>query len=129
MNGEECISELAQEISEVMGAWPWEWECPWVNDGSTDGTIRVLAQITQESQNHRFIDLDGHLAQSVVLVAGFVRARDEFIATLEGDGQNDPHDLPRLTRFLLDGNVDIINGVRTKRQDNLVCRISSRVVG
>ena len=127
MNEEECVCEVAQEINEVMDAWPWIWECLWVNDGSTDGTLQVLKQITQESRNHRFIDLNGHFGQSAALVAGFVCARGKLIATLDGDGQNDPHDLPSLIERLLDGSVDMVNGVRTKRQDNLVRRISSHI--
>lgn len=127
MNEEECVFELAQEISEVTRAWPWKWECLWVNDGSTDGTLRVLEQITQESRNHRFIDLNGHFGQSAALAAGFVCARGEVIATLDGDGQNDPHDLPLLIGRLLGGSADMVNGVRTRRHDNLVRRISSRI--
>ena len=88
---------------------------------------RVFEQIISESPKHGFIDLDGHFGQWAALAAGFFSSKGEIIATLDGDGQNDPNDLPRLIGFLLGGNTDMVNGIRTKRQDNLTRMVPWRI--
>jgi dolichol-phosphate mannosyltransferase len=68
--------------------------------------------------------------QSAALMTGFRAARGEWIATLDGDGQNDPADLPRLIAAregTAGANVQLIAGYRKKRQDNWLKRVSSRI--
>ncbi len=60
-------------------------------------------------------------------MAGFHAARGEWVGTLDGDGQNDPADLPRLLQHAIDGDADMVNGVRARRRDGFVRRLSSRI--
>jgi glycosyltransferase involved in cell wall biosynthesis len=123
----ECVADLADEVTRAMAATNWPWECLWINDGSRDGTADALRAVLRRCPNHRLVDLDGNFGQSAALAAGFAHAKGNVLATLDGDGQNDPADLPLLVRQLLDGGVDMVNGVRAKRRDSWVRRASSRV--
>jgi len=123
----ESVADLADEVTRVMAATDWSWECIWVNDGSRDGTAEVLRAVLRRCPNHRLVDLDGNFGQSAALAAGFAQARGSILATLDGDGQNDPADLPSLFRGLDDGGVDMVNGIRAKRRDSWVRRVSSRL--
>lgn len=126
-NEEECVPELAAEIRQSMEKSPWSWECIWINDGSTDATAGILAELSRNDARHRRIELDRNYGQSAALAAGFSEARGEVLVTLDGDGQNDPADMPMLIRELQDRRVDMVNGVRAKRRDNWVRRVSSRL--
>lgn len=126
-NEEESVHTLAAEITAALVATPHAWECVWVNDGSTDGTLAVLRQLRAVDPRHRWISLDRNYGQSGALAAGFAHAKGEFFAMLDGDGQNDPADIPRLFELLQRDGVDFVIGVRAKRRDSWVRRLSSRV--
>lgn len=126
-NEAECVADLAREISEVMRATPYTWECIWVNDGSTDATLDVLLQLQAREPHFRVLDLERNYGQSGALVMGLRAARGAILATLDGDGQNDPHDFPKLLARLARGDVDMVNGVRVTRRDTWVRRLSSRI--
>lgn len=126
MNEEESVPELAAEITAACERVGERWECIWVNDGSTDGTLDVLSGICTGSP-HRFIDLDGNFGQSAALAVGISHARGEVVGTLDGDGQNDPADFPALLERLGKGDVDIVNGVRANRHDSKVRKLSSKI--
>ncbi|MCX7847354.1 MAG: glycosyltransferase family 2 protein [bacterium] len=121
----ESVADLAREIREVMNTLPYTWECVWVNDGSTDGTLAVLLELQREEGRFRVVDLARNYGQSGALMTGLRRARGAILATLDGDGQNDPHDFPALLARLAEGDVAMVNGVRVRRQDSWVRRVSS----
>jgi len=129
MNEEEAAPDLAEEISQALDEAGLNWECLWVNDGSTDNTREALMQraVRRWPGRHFIVDLDRNYGQSAALAAGFRHARAEIIATLDGDGQNDPHDIPRLLERLRKGDVDMVNGVRSRRQDSWVRKVASRI--
>ena len=124
---EASVAELAREIAEVMDGCGRSWECLWVNDGSQDGTLAVLQALHDRDPRQRWLDLERNYGQSAALAAGFGKARGEVIGTLDGDGQNDPRDLPGLLERLGQGDVDMVNGIREQRHDSAVRRFSSRV--
>ena len=127
-NEEETIPGLAAEVSQAMQRLvDADWECIWVNDGSTDRTAEVLAKVVQDDPHHRWLRLERSFGQSAGLVAGFSQARGAYLATLDGGAQNDPADLPDMFAQLRRDNVDMVNGVRAKRQDSLVRKLSSKV--
>jgi glycosyltransferase involved in cell wall biosynthesis len=102
-----------------------------VDDGSTDGSPRVLAELAARDRRLRVLRLPRNRGQSAALAIGFRHARGRLTATLDGDLQNDPADLPRLLAELETGAageaVDVVCGVRAKRRDTWVRRVSSRV--
>ena len=126
MNEEESVGTLAEEVDAVAAQVDGVWECLWVNDGSTDGTREILAGLDGKSICHRVVDLKVNRGQSYALLAGFLHARGGVLATLDGDGQNDPRDLLRMLNHLKGAGVDMVNGIRAKRNDSAIRRFSSR---
>lgn len=127
MNEAENIPGLAMEIAAALSSETWTWECVWVDDGSNDGTLDVLRQIHRDDVRQRFISFVLNAGQSAALWAGFKTAKGRVLATIDGDGQNDPADLPVLIGMVLSGQADLVNGYRRKRQDNLLRKLSSGV--
>jgi dolichol-phosphate mannosyltransferase len=126
-NEAENIAPLAREIRAAMESGPWSWECVWVDDGSTDGTAQALMHSLQSDPGHRYIGFAANAGQSAALLAGFREAAGAWLATLDGDGQNDPADIPRLLDSMSRQGVDMVNGYRASRRDSLVRRASSRI--
>jgi len=124
---EKNIAGLAKEVGMVMDAAPWSWECLWLDDGSTDNTLSELQQINAEDPHHQFIALSYNYGQSAALYTGFGCARGEILVTLDGDGQNDPSDIPALIKRLLEDDADMVNGFRQKRRDTFIRKVSSRI--
>jgi dolichol-phosphate mannosyltransferase len=125
MNEAPNILPLADEIRNVMEAERRNWECIWVDDGSTDNTLATLRELARTASRHRFVSFQRNTGQSAALWAGFDESRAPIIATIDGDGQNDPADLPALFRTVLSGAADMANGYRANRQDDLKRKISS----
>jgi len=122
-----CITDLSSEVTAVMKKEAYEWEVLWVDDGSKDGSLEVLKKITAESRHHGYISFAENAGQSAALWAGFHESKGDIIATLDGDGQNDPADIPKLVKYILEDRADMVNGRRKKREDNIVRKISSRI--
>ncbi len=123
----ENILDLARELSETMDAHAWAWECIWVNDGSSDDSQSILDGLVQQDSRHRYVAFESNAGQSAALWAGFKEARGAILATIDGDGQNDPRDIPRLVHMITSGQVDMANGYRIRRQDSLTRKVSSWV--
>ena len=106
---------------------PWELIC--VDDGSRDGTAARLRDAAAGYGSHvRVIRLGRNFGQTAAMQAGFDAARGDLIASLDGDLQNDPADIPRLVDELLARDLDLLQGWRKDRQDALVLRkIPSRI--
>jgi dolichol-phosphate mannosyltransferase len=126
-NEEESIAALAKELDAAMNPNSWSWECVWVDDGSTDESLSVIETMAARDPHHRFISFERNAGQSAAFCAGFREARGRVLATIDGDGQNDPADIPTLVEMVLSGRADMANGYRQKRHDNLVRKVSSRI--
>lgn len=123
----ENILALASEIALVMEKQTLAWECVWVDDGSTDGSLSLLRDLARADRRHRYVSFEGNRGQSAALLAGFEEAAGRLIATIDGDGQNDPADIPPLARIVESGAADMANGYRARRRDNLARRLSSAI--
>jgi len=123
-NEEETVLALAAEIDQVLGSCTQRCEVLWVDDGSTDKTVARLATL---GPAHRIVSLDRNYGQSAALFAGFLHARGTWVGTLDGDGQNDPADLLRQLAHIHANNLDMCNGIRAKRQDSWLRKVSSRI--
>lgn len=121
------IEPLAAEIANALCKAGFRWECIWVDDGSRDNTLFVLKALHGKDPRHRYIFLNRNYGQSAALTAGLRHASGFIIATLDGDGQNDPADLQAMLATIETGEADMVTGVRIRRMDSLVRRLSSRV--
>jgi glycosyltransferase involved in cell wall biosynthesis len=111
-------------MEQVLDGAGIAWECVWVNDGSTDATPLVIDRL---GGRHRHLDHVRSFGQSAALATGFRAASSAVLATLDGDGQNDPADLPRMFRRLQQENLDKVTRWRQNRHDDWVRRLSSRL--
>lgn len=121
------IEPLAEELTAALNQQSWPWECIWVDDGSTDQTLDALEALAQRNSNHRYISFEKNAGQSAALFAGFQDSRSPILATLDGDGQNDPSDIPQLVTMIQSGKFHMVNGYRQKRQDTLVRKLEGRI--
>jgi dolichol-phosphate mannosyltransferase len=129
-NEEENILPLAREIHVALNG-RYAFETLFVDDGSTDGTARAaLAAREQGMPEVRLIKHAVRSGQSAAVATGVRYARAPIIATLDGDGQNDPADIPKLLDTLRApdrGELRLVMGNRTTRRDTWLRRLSSRV--
>lgn len=121
-----CIETLAAEIEQHLDVLP-AWECLWVDDASTDGSQDLLRRLAARGPRHRVLFLPEHRGQSAALLSGWNAARHAFVGALDADGQNDPADLPRLLRVAVEQQLDMVNGVRARRRDDVVRRMAGRI--
>ena len=122
---QECITDCVREARDVLKRTGRLFEIIVVDDGSTDGTYRVLRRLKPSVPELRPLRLTYHCGQTAALDAGFKAARGDVIVTMDGDLQNDPADIPSLLQLI--GDWDVVCGYRKKRQDSLVRRASSRI--
>jgi glycosyltransferase involved in cell wall biosynthesis len=118
------LEPLVAEIGAAFAGL--DYELLVVDDGSGDGTAATLARLVAAEPRLRSLRHDRNYGQSAALATGFAAARGELLVTLDGDLQNDPADAPRLLAELERG-FDVVSGVRRKRQDSWVRRVSSRI--
>lgn len=97
------------------------WELVFVDDGSTDGTFAALEAVAASDARVKVVRLRRNFGQSAATQAGLDAATGDVVATLDGDLQNDPADIPRMVAKLDEG-YDAVLGLREKRQDTLLLR-------
>ena len=120
------VGPLAREIAAALAGEP-ESEIIFIDDGSADGTAEALAALKSGLPSLRVIRHAANLGQSRAIRTGVREARAEIIVTLDGDGQNDPADIPKLLAELRkDDRIGMVSGVRARRQDKLSRKLASR---
>jgi glycosyltransferase involved in cell wall biosynthesis len=131
----ENVTPMISRIHTALAAIRCPWELILVDDGSRDGTGRRLEQAAAHWGGHvRVIRFRRNFGQTAAMQAGFDAARGTLVATLDGDLQNDPADIPRMVDELLARDLDLLQGWRRDRQDALLLRkvpsrIANRLIG
>lgn len=125
-NEEGNIRPVMEEALAVLRTMDGDFEALLVDDGSTDLSAAELRKVASSEPRCRVISFPANRGQAAALEAGLCCARGEIVLTMDGDGQNDPADFPRLAR-LVDQGADFACGIRTSRRDSLVRRAMSSV--
>jgi dolichol-phosphate mannosyltransferase len=124
-NEEENIAPLLEELFPVLRGTGKTFEVLCVDDASTDSSLSVLKEQQKKYAELRIVRHNINSGESAAGASGFANAEGGVIVTIDGDQQNDPADIPALLRTL--EGADAVCGVRRKREDDWVKRISSRV--
>src|SRR5258706_2935686 len=125
-NESESLPELHRELVAALGALHMSWELLYVDDGSRDGTDRVIERLCAEDERVRGILLLRNFGKSAALSTGFKAVRGEFVCTLDADLQDDPSELPKLFAALEQG-YDVGSGWKVKRRDPITKRWPSKL--
>jgi len=115
------LEDLHRELAATLDAWGRPYEVIVVDDGSTDESFEILARLQAIDSHVRVIRLRRNFGQTAAFAAGFEYARGRYIATLDGDLQNDPGDLPAMVEALERG-ADVVCGWRKDRKDPFLSR-------
>lgn len=124
-NEEGAAGPLLDEVATQLSALGRSFELVAVDDGSIDGTFEVLCAAQRRWPTCRVLRHRRNAGQGAALMTGFGAARGAIFATLDGDGQNDPADLPAMFERL--DRADLVVGIRAHRQDSQLRRTMSRV--
>ncbi len=134
-NEQESVVPLIDRVMEAMLGYASPWELILVDDGSTDATIANAREyVGRAGLNLKIVALQRNFGQTAAMQAGIDAARGRLIATLDGDLQNDPKDIPMLVSELERRELDLLVGWRKNRQDGLFLRkvpswIANRLIG
>ena len=120
-NEESIAEKLCQRIMRVMRRIGEPYELVVVNDGSRDGTARVLEKLAVEHEQVVFVDLRRNFGQATALQAGFDQAVGEILIAMDGDLQHDPYEIPLFIKKIDEG-WDIASGWRVRRGDGFLMR-------
>ncbi len=120
-NEHEALVPLFEKVHTAMTAYGRPWEIIFVNDGSHDGSEEVLDKLATSHPEVKVVHFRRNFGQTAAMMAGFDFAEGDVVIPLDGDGQNDPMDIPRMLDKLDEG-YDVCSGWRKDRQDNALQR-------
>lgn len=120
-NEAENLEPLIRETHSVLDSLGADYEIIIVDDGSSDGSYPLLSRLSQTGPRLKILCLKRNFGQTAAIAAGFAHARGEVIVAMDGDGQNDPGDIPMLLRKLDEG-YDLVSGWRFPRADPFLSR-------
>ena len=118
MNEQENIQPLLEHIRTSLEGW--DYEVILVDDGSSDETVERIKKFADE--NTKAVIFNKNYGQTTAMAGGIDNATGDYIITLDGDLQNDPADIPEMIRMLEEEEVDVVAGIRAKRQDGMFLR-------
>lgn len=124
-NEVECIERTQAEISAALSGIPYE--VIYIDDGSTDGTARVLEAIVAANPAAQLVRFRRNFGKSAALAAGFARVRYSTVATMDADLQDDPQEIPQLLNKMFDEDLDLVSGWKRDRKDPLEKRVPSKL--
>lgn len=125
MDEEENVVALYAELAEVLDGLAVSAEMIFVDDGSTDGTLRRLESLFVQDVRVKVVALRRNFGKTAALLAGFNEAGGQVVVTLDGDLQDDPAELPRFLQTIADGH-DVVSGWKKVRHDPWTKRLPSR---
>jgi dolichol-phosphate mannosyltransferase len=124
-NEEDVVGSLLTEVRNFARTWSSDYELLLVDDGSSDRTAEIIGKQFVNWRQGRLIQLSRNCGQAAALFYGMKRARGQVVILLDGDGQNDPQDIPKMLAPL--DEIDMAVGIRVERQDSVVRRVMSRL--
>jgi len=125
-NEEENVTPLLAELMPILDGLKLSFEVLCINDASSDRSLELLTELQKTYPRLWVISHSINCGESAATATGFQQASGEFIVTMDGDLQNDPADIPALLERIKEQPLAAVCGVRRKREDDWVKRLSSR---
>ena len=131
-NEAENVATLFHEIQNVLAAEKdLVYEIIFVDDGSTDRTKDILQELAAANVSLRILQHSSNCGQSTAVLTGVLHAIHDYIVVLDGDGQNNPADIPKMVSLFAvarpEDKLGLVIGNRVNRQDSFIRKISSRI--
>jgi len=120
-NEEEALPAFYRGLADTLDRLPQSAEIIFADDGSTDGSAGRLDAIAEDDPRVRVLHLSRNYGQTAALMAAIQNSSGDVVIPMDGDGQNDPADIPRLLDKLAEG-FDVVSGWRAAREDNALTR-------
>jgi glycosyltransferase involved in cell wall biosynthesis len=125
-NEVDSVEPLHRELMGVLDALGRSFEVIYVDDGSRDGSTERLSELAAHDARVRVVSFRRNFGQTAAVQAGIDHSRGEILVFLDGDLQNDPHDIPNLLQKIDEG-YDVVSGWRRNRQDTASRVLPSRL--
>ncbi|MCR5863156.1 glycosyltransferase family 2 protein [Flavobacterium sp. J372] len=122
LNEEESLRELSQWIAKVMAENNFSYEVIFIDDGSTDGSWKVINELAETGQNIKAIRFLRNYGKSQALHAGFAKAEGDVVITMDADLQDNPGEIPELYNMVTAQGYDLVSGWKKKRYDSVVSK-------
>ena len=131
-NEVENVERLWKRLYTVLSNYKHSYEVIFVDDGSTDGTRKMIRNLAKTNPQLRAILFRSNFGQSAAMAAGFKASRGQVVVAMDGDLQNDPKDIPLMVDKLQSG-YDVVSGWRKNRKDKFIGRklpskIANRII-
>jgi dolichol-phosphate mannosyltransferase len=124
-NEEENLPILLPQLNEVLKGIGKSYEMIFVDDGSSDGSRKILKEMVSHYPQIRILGFKKNCGETAAGAGGLKEAKGDVIITIDADLQNDPKDIPRMLEYLKE--YDMVTGWREKREDSWVKQITSKI--
>jgi glycosyltransferase involved in cell wall biosynthesis len=125
-NEADSLRELQRELAVALEELGHPWEVLFVDDGSRDGSDRIIAELAAADPRVRGLSFRRNFGKSAALAVGFRAVRGAWVMTMDADLQDDPRELPKLVEAI-EGGYDLVSGWKRSRQDPLTKTLPSRL--
>ncbi|KJJ39439.1 glycosyltransferase family 2 protein [Aequorivita vladivostokensis] len=122
LNEEESLNELYRWIAEVMQSNGFLYELIFIDDGSTDGSWKIIEKLSHENSEVKGIRFQKNYGKSQALHAGFAMAKGDVTITMDADLQDNPEEIPELYKMITEEGFDLVSGWKKKRYDSVLSK-------
>src|SRR5438445_9874082 len=122
----DSIEPLQEELTGVLEGLDMSYEIVYIDDGSRDGSTEKMSQFATHDPHVRVVSFRRNFGQTAAVQAGIDNSRGEILIFMDGDMQNDPHDIPHLLEKIDEG-YDVVSGWRHDRRDDITRVLPSQV--
>lgn len=122
LNEEESLEELYNWIAQVMRSNSFSYEIIFIDDGSTDGSWRIIQKLSANDPFIKGIRFNRNYGKSQALHVGFAKAQGEVVITMDADLQDNPEEIPDLYKLVRQEDYDLISGWKKKRYDSVLSK-------
>lgn len=126
-NEEESLPELYSWIKRVMDENKFSFEVVFIDDGSKDGSWKVIEELHAQDPNAKGIKFQRNYGKSAALQKGFEAVAGKVVITMDADLQDSPDEIPELYRMIVEEDLDVVSGWKKKRYDPITKTIPTKL--